>query len=63
MVVDLSVFRHERQMLRSQRRLESLRVEEAYDRFVSLDIGIVTSGLCKDKFPDGIHHLFRSIFH
>ena len=34
MVLDLSVFRYERQLLRSQRRLESLRVEEAYDRSV-----------------------------
>ena len=35
MVLDLSVFRYERQLLRSQKRLESLRLEEAYDRSVT----------------------------
>ena len=45
MVVDFSVFRHERQLLRSKRRLESLRLEEAYDRWVSShkgDINMIT---------------------
>ena len=38
MVVDLSLFRYERQLLRSKRRLESLKVDEAYDRLVTRKI-------------------------
>ena len=44
MVVDFSLFRYERQLLRSKRRLESLKVDEAYDRLVTRKIEYLSWG-------------------